>query len=254
VNSRHEPREWSDEQINVYLAGTAESDYPQVFWKIMKTTHPEARTLLDIGSGPGAFALAAAEEGLQVQAVDMSRKSLEALMGEAKRRKLAGITAICGSWPTVKASPADLVVCAYSFGGSIGTRKGIETILQAALKTAYLICPFEKEQADFLSRPLYERAGLSPPAYKGNYSDILDIFQILGEQVRTSKISYDFGMPLPAEEDLPWCARFLADKLGLPSVKEVEKHLRSIARGKNNHLWIPNPRTSIMITWKRRNS
>ncbi|MFO8191639.1 MAG: class I SAM-dependent methyltransferase [Bacillota bacterium] len=252
MSDGNKTREWSDEQIEVYLAGIAESDYPRVFWEIMKTDYPKARSLLDIGSGPGAFALAAAEEGLQVQAVDRNRKLLKALIGAAKQRQLRKIRTICGSWPEVKVRPADLAVCAYSFGGSIGTDEGIEAILQAVMKAVYLICPFEKEQTDFLSRSLYEKAGLAPPSFEGSYSDILAIFQAMGEQVSTSIISYDFGMPLPAEKDLSWCARFLTDKLGLPSAKEVEKHVQSIAVQKNERFWIPNPRTSFLITWKRR--
>ncbi|MDY6827096.1 MAG: class I SAM-dependent methyltransferase [Bacillota bacterium] len=244
--------EWSNEQIEVYLAGVAESDYPRIFWNIIKTENPAARTMIDIGSGPGAFALTAAEEGLQVQAVDTNKKKLAALIREAKRRKLERITTICGNWPTVKVNQADLAICAYSFGGSIRTRESIEAILQTALQAVYLICPFERKQTDFLSRSLYEQAGLAPPSFKGSYSDILAIFQAMGEQVSARIISYDFGMPLPAEKDLSWCARFLTDKLGLPSAKEVERHVQFIAVQKNERLWIPNPRTSVLITWKRR--
>ena len=53
-------KEWTDEQILNYYLGIEHSDYPWVFWEAMRPHLGGCASLIDIGSGPGAFALAAA--------------------------------------------------------------------------------------------------------------------------------------------------------------------------------------------------
>ncbi len=77
-------KEWTDLQILNYYLGLKYSDYPGVFWEKMKPDIAGCTTLIDIGCGPGAFALKAAEAGFNVLAVDINKKSLEALKKQRK--------------------------------------------------------------------------------------------------------------------------------------------------------------------------
>ena len=61
-------------------------------------------------------------------------------------------------------------------------------------------------------------------------------------------ISHDFGFPLKDWSEINQCALFLADKLGLSSAGRLKKHLEKIITGRNNLLWVPNPRESALIT------
>ena len=245
-------KEWSEQQITYYYLGIRHSDYPEVFWQKMKPVIKNYKTLIDIGCGPGAFALKAAESGFQVQAVDISKKNLDALKMQVKLLRLNNVNTIPGDWVDVQVEKNDVSVCAYSFGDTIGTLEGIKKIIDLTNEVAFFITPYETLQTDFLSEKLYHKSGIEPPSFKGNYQDILNIFNYLHEDVSLETVEYDFGMPLNSKEELNSCAVYLGEKLGIPSVGLVEEHLQKIAgRKKNGMYWVPNPRKSTMITWRR---
>ncbi|MGM0653020.1 MAG: class I SAM-dependent methyltransferase [Bacillota bacterium] len=244
-------KEWSDDQIRCYLDGIACSDYPAVLWELMRPEMAGAVSLIDIGSGPGAFALQAARDGMKVKAVDTSPKCLAVLEAEAEKRRLEGITTICGNWLEVYTGRCDVAVCSYSFGGEIGSVGGIKKILETTERVAFMISPYSTKQTDFCSRPLYSEVGLEPPAFSGNYRDILKILAGLGQRVSWQELTYDFGFPLNSRNDFNWAASFLSEKLGLPSTARVSEHLQNIIYRKGKLLWVPNPRKSVIITWRR---
>ncbi len=244
--------DWSDEQIQYYFNGIEWSEYPQKLWNVMQLQCGDCSTMLDIGSGPGAFALIGAASGLSAWAVDTKLKSLRALEKRAYELCLEGITTVAGSWPDVDVPACDLAVCSYSFGGEIGTRRGLAKILEKTNKVAFLVCPYSRFQTDFLSETLYEEAGLEPPAFEGSYSDLLHTLAELGAHCSVQIVDYDFGFSLPEEKCLEKAAQFLADKLGLPDRQKVRAHLERIVRRKNGMLWVPNPRKSALLTWSRK--
>ncbi len=242
-------KEWTDEQIEGYYLGIESSDYPAVFWERMKPALSACKTLLDLGSGPGAFALKALEIGLRVQAVDRSRKNLNAL-----RKKVGNSPAlelIHGCWPEVEVGKSDATVCAYSFGGGIGTPEGIKKIIDRTEKIAYFITPADKVQTDFMSEELYARAGIEPPSFGGDCRDLLRIFGALKREVEWETVTYDFGMPLKNEKEIGPCAVYLADKLGLPDPALLLEHLHRIVTMRHGACWVPNPRNSALITWRK---
>jgi hypothetical protein len=243
-----EKREWTDAQVEHYLKGIRHSEYPAVLWQRMQPHLNGCRTLTDIGSGPGAFSLRAAEDGFMVQAVDSSRKSLDVLEVEASDYAAGTVKTICGNWPDVNVDHCDAAICAYSFGGDIGTPRGIYKILTITRRVIFFVSPVEKTQVDFLSRELYREEGSSPPEFQGNYHDLGDILSWLKVDYSIEIVSYDFGFPLKDRSEFDQCALFLADKLGLSSVGRVKKHLEKIVTDRNNLLWVPNPRLSALIT------
>ena len=71
-------------------------------------------SVLDVGCGPGALAISLAEQGACVTALDSSRKMLDCLMTEGKRRGVQGITPALADWSRyTSASLYDLVVAAF---------------------------------------------------------------------------------------------------------------------------------------------
>lgn len=242
-------KEWTREQIKNYYLGIEFSDYPAVFWERMEPVLVECETLTDIGCGPGAFALKALEAGLRVQAVDFSHKNLAAL--QKKAGDAPGLKLIYGCWPEVKVEKSDATVCAYCFGGEIGTQEGIGKVIAQTDKVAFFIAPAGTTQTDFMSRELYQQAGLEPPSFSGDYQDLLHIFTHLNEEVEWETISYDFGMPLKNKNEIESCAVYLADKLGLPDPVRLREHLQQITTIRHGTCWVPNPRQSGIITWRR---
>ena len=244
-------QEWTADQIRYYLEGVKYSDYPSVFWDRMRPLLEGCQTLLDIGSGPGAFALKALADGYTVQAVDSSRKNLAALENQTEAQDRSRLKTIYGNWPDVDADPCDTAVCAYSFGGSIGTVPGIAKIINLARSSVFFIAPAEKTQTDFLSAELYELEGLDPPQFKGNYEDLTAILDRLELEYDLEILSYDFGFPLHKLSDIEHCALYLADKLGLTSPILVKEHLDKIITEHKQMLWVPNPRVSALISCLR---
>jgi SAM-dependent methyltransferase len=241
-------REWTDAQIEHYLEGIKHSDYPALFWQRMQPYLKGCRTVIDIGSGPGAFALRAAEDGFMVQAVDSSRKILDILEAEASDFAAGAVKTICGNWPDVNVEHCDAAICAYSFGGDIGTPLGISKVFEVTGRVVFFISPVEKAQVDFLSRELYVEEGISPPEFKGNYHDVMDTLAALHVNYSVETVSHDFGFPLKDRSERDQCALFLADKLGLSSAGRLKKHLEKIVTDRNNLFWVPNPRLSALIT------
>ena len=249
-------KDWTDQQIENYYLGIKYSDYPSVIWEKIKPKIVGYTSLIDVGCGPGAFALKAAEEGFYVQAVDINHKNLEALNKQIEYLSLdrKRIKTIYGNWLEVKVEKSDVVICAYSFGSDIGTRPGLKKILELTKKYAFCISPYSATQTDFMSKELYREAGIEPPSFNGSYQDLLLLLADLNKWVSYEIIEYDFGFPLRSKNEIDSCAVFLSEKLGIPSLKLVKKHLQSIVTVKNSFYWVPNPRKSVIITCKRSGS
>lgn len=242
---------WTNEQIENYYLGIKYSDYPNIFWDRIKNQIVDCKTLIDIGCGPGAFAIKAAEFDLDVQAVDVNVKHIQVLKHFIERFNLRNIELITGQWPEVNIKKSDVSICGYSLGGEIGTMSGIEKVLNYTDKKAFFIVPYSKIQTDFSSVELYESFGIEPPMFNGSYIDTLEIFEELGQEVTFEIIENDFGMPMNKNYEISYYADYLSKKLGIPEIDAIKNHLMKIATLKNGQLWIPNIRKSVMITWKK---
>jgi ubiquinone/menaquinone biosynthesis C-methylase UbiE len=81
------------------LEGTAEGD---PLTARLRRLCGNRTTVLDVGSGPGRFALAIAPRVADVVALDPSRAMLAILRREARRRGLTNVRTIEGSWPQAR--------------------------------------------------------------------------------------------------------------------------------------------------------
>jgi SAM-dependent methyltransferase len=73
----------------------------------------ESSTAIDVGSGPGRFALALAAEVGHVTAVDPSAVMLETLRREAEQRGLENVTTVHGRWEEASTAVADVVFSSF---------------------------------------------------------------------------------------------------------------------------------------------
>ncbi len=242
---------WTDEQIESYLLGIVHSDYPAHFWQRIEKALPDMKTFRDIGSGPGAFALQAALAGLDVEAVDINRKNLEALKQRQDELKLTNIRRVEGDWIQIPAEKVDVSLCACSLGGGIGSPEGIRKVIETTGKAAFWIAPFCARQTDFLSAGLYENLGQEPPSFSGDYRTLLKDLRNLGLEVSREVLEYDFGVPYKEERGLKFYTKFFGEKLKISCPMAMEEHLNGIMTTRGGLPWFPNPKKSVMITWKK---
>jgi SAM-dependent methyltransferase len=245
-------KDWTDQQISSYYLGVEYSDYPEVFWERIYPQIADYVSIMDIGCGPGAFALRAARDGFKIYAVDANMKNLSALQQKSAALGFSNITAIFGDWKDVKVPQSDVTISAYSFGGFIGTAMGIQKIIQHTKEIAFFITTYQKVRTDFLSKGLYSKLEIDPPVFSTNYLDLLRIFEELEKPVSFEIIEHDFGIPLESKKEIKGCAHFLCEKLGIFAIDLMEKHLQRIITLRNGFYWVPNPRKSVMIIYERR--
>lgn len=90
--------------------GTAPGD--PLFSRLRPHVTP-ATSILDVGSGPGRFALALAPLAGKVVAVDPSARMLEILKATAEREGIGNLHCVHAAWEEAVVDPADIVVCAH---------------------------------------------------------------------------------------------------------------------------------------------
>ena len=92
------------------LAGTAEGD---PLTGRLRRVCGSRTAVLDVGSGPGRFALALAPRVAEVVALDPSPAMLAILRREARRRGLSNVRTVEGRWGEVGIDPVDVAFSSY---------------------------------------------------------------------------------------------------------------------------------------------
>ncbi|MFN2504630.1 MAG: class I SAM-dependent methyltransferase [Acidimicrobiales bacterium] len=106
------PAFW-DRRARRFAAGPMRSAEGDPLLSRLRRAVTPARSLLDVGSGPGRFSLALAPRARSVVAVDPSRRMLAILRREAREANLGNIRTVTGAWEDVDVEPADIVLCSY---------------------------------------------------------------------------------------------------------------------------------------------
>jgi SAM-dependent methyltransferase len=102
-----------DSRAERFTARLAEPVHDDPFFARLRRLTGPRTTVLDVGSGPGRFALALARRVKGVVAVDPSRAMLEVLRRETRHRGLANVEAVEGRWQDVEVPPADVAFASY---------------------------------------------------------------------------------------------------------------------------------------------
>jgi len=92
------------------LAATSEGD---PFLARLRRFTGRRTTVVDVGAGPGRFALALAPHVAQVVAVDPSAAMLDIVRREAGRSGITNVDVVEGRWEEVEVAPADVVFASY---------------------------------------------------------------------------------------------------------------------------------------------
>jgi SAM-dependent methyltransferase len=240
---------WCDEDIYFYYLGITDSEYPKKIWDRIKNENAKFKKVLDIGSGPGAFALAALNDGYDVQAVDVNEKHLNAL--KKKNIHSDRLKTVNADWLDAVVEKSDISICAYCLSNNIKSSKGIAKIIETTKYSAYFVSFVNTEKTDFLTSDLIKEFGIKPRKYTEGNNDIMELFSNVCGSVAFETVTYDFGVPIIDTVPIDKYAGFISRKTGISDLSLIKKHIKEITINKNNCLWLPNPKESILITWRR---
>lgn len=206
----------------VRLAGTAEGD---PLTARLRRACGSRTTVLDVGSGPGRFALVLAPRVAEVVALDPSRAMLAILRREARRRGLANVRTVEGRWGEVEVDPVDVAFSSYVLPIVEDAPAFVRRLDASARRHAFLYLGAFTSDAvvDPLWRHFHGRSRRPGPTW-------LDAVAVLREvgiepEVEVVEVASRTRFATLAE-----AVRDYRDLLALPDTREVRRELGGLLR------------------------
>ncbi len=229
-------RGWDKKTIDWYMRAGEHSQYPRlVLAEILPRLEPNF-TVLDIGCGPGVYALALAPRVALILALDRSPLVLEHLSWLSQTRSLNNIRCLNASWPCPIPEQVDVVLSALGSGEIMTGEESLGAIFALKPRLVFLVAPGQYRN------PFAWQEHRPRPAPDGN--DTLALLARLGIPYTAKALALDFGQPV---HDLAEAAEFLARFLEIPQSLAREQ-AEAIARPHGPGLYLPNPRNILLIT------
>ncbi|MGI9023099.1 MAG: class I SAM-dependent methyltransferase [Acidimicrobiales bacterium] len=188
-------------------------------------------TVIDVGSGPGRFALALAPRVAGVVAVDPSRAMLDLLREQARRRGLANVAVAAGRWDEVDVEPADVVFASYVLPVVADAPAFLAKMDATARRHALLYLGAFTNDA--IVDPLWRHFHGRPRRPGPTWLDVADVLREMGIDAKVEIV------------EVPNRARFASlgeavddyrDLLALPDTTETREELRRLLRS-----WLVGP-------------
>ena len=201
-------------------AGTAASD--PLLARLRQVVRPDD-TVIDVGCGPGRFALALAPAVHHVTGVDPSPAMLSLLRRQARRDGLDNVTAVAGPWQEVQVDPADVVLCSFVLpliedAGVFLAKLDASCRRQAFVSLAAL-------NTDALFDPLWRHFHGAPRRPGPTYLDALAVLGEIGVDARVEVVE----VPVRTRFDsVAAAARDYREHLLLADSPEVRRELRGL--------------------------
>lgn len=201
-------------------AGTAEAD--PLLARVQSATGPET-VVLDVGCGPGRFALALAPEVAQVVALDPSPAMLTLLRRQARREGLDNVTTVTGRWQDVEIEPVDVALCSYVLP-LIEDALGFLAKLDASCRHEAFVY-LSAMSTDAVVDPFWRHFHDAPRNPGPTYLDALAVLAELGIDADVEVVE----LPVRTRFDsLGEAVRDYRDHLLLGDSPEVRKELRAL--------------------------
>ena len=230
-------KSWNPKTIAWYMQAGEHSQYPG---EIIAQILPRLRagdTVLDIGCGPGVYALALAPYVAEYLALDKNRDVLDNVEKMAASRGLNNIDCLHYTWPHAPAvREADVIICALGSGEIMTGKDNILAMFSLRPRFVFLVAP-----GSYLP-PFGWRQHRRRPGPEGR--DTLALLDSLNVKYDVQTFSLDFGQPV---ETMAEAAEFLAQFLDLPPSRAREL-AAAIALPHSQGLYLPNRRNFLLIT------
>lgn len=231
---------WRSDNLDYYYQGIIHGEYPRLCLDAIGSGFLACRSMLDVCSGPGAFAVQGLMRGWQVTAIDVSALALSALSERALAYPKGKLTTICANFCRITPPKADIAVAACCFSGEMVEKKSIDKIIAAAEKIALFVMYDGEKDGEFATAELPHDKEKRTFHLKDNQAE--EHLALMAEQrglpLHSSKITCDFGCFW--QEDDADLLSFISRKSGVTDMSLLKTHLSSIAVSKGANLWLPN--------------
>ncbi len=201
-------------------AGTAEGD--PLLARVRGVAGSDT-DVLDVGCGPGRFALALAPGVARVVGVDPSPVMLTLLRRQARRQGLGNVTTMTGRWQDVEIEPFDVGLCSYVLPLIEDARTFLAKLDAACRDHAFVYLSAMSTDAVFdpFWRHFHGAARNPGPTY-------LDAVAVLAELGIRADVEV-VELPLRTRfTTVAAAARDYRENLLLPDIPEVRKELRAL--------------------------
>jgi SAM-dependent methyltransferase len=193
------------------------------FYRRVRRATSRRSTVLDVGAGPGRFALSLAPHVAAVTAVDPSGAVLEICRRQARALALANVSLVQGRWEDVDVAPADVAFSSYVLPLVADAPRFLSKLDASATRRAFLY--LGAFSLDAVMDPLWRHFHGQPRKPGPTYLDAVDVLRELGlkPEVEVVEVSSRARFKTPAE-----AAKDYRDQLCLPDTPEVRKELRGL--------------------------
>lgn len=228
-------RTWNALTIDWYLRAGQHSQYPGTILENLLPLLRPCHTVLDIGCGPGLWALAMAPHVKKVLAIDREAIVLGTLKVLSRKHGLSNICCQKAEWPEVKVQDkVHVILSAFSSGQVMTNRASITRMLSMDPELIIMVAP-----GDYL--PPFGSSGTAGPHPSAR--DTIGILEEMHVSYSLHNMKLDFGQPvLNFAEAAAFLSRFL--KI---SLREAREQAEKIALSHPHGLYLPNPRNVVLI-------
>lgn len=213
---------------------------------------PGVATVLDVGSGPGRFALAIAPRAERVTAVDPSKRMLQLLRKRAKESGIANVRTVLGNWQDVSVLPADVVLCAHVLPLVADIVPFLQKLDAAARRRVLLyVGAFA---SDGLLDPFWRRFHGHPRRPGAGYVDLLAVLEETGIEPHVEVVEVAARSRYESLDD---AVEHYQDTLVLPKTPETRAELARLLdpwlQRRAGGLYAPfRTQPAAILSWARR--
>lgn len=198
------------------------------FLSRLRRTCGRRTTVLDVGSGPGRFALAVAPRVAEVVALDPSPAMLAILRREARRRGLTNVRTIEGRWGEVAVDPVDVALASYVLPIVEDAPRFLRGMDAVAQRRAFVY--LGAFTADAIVDPLWRHFHGRPRRPGPTWLDALAVLAEIGIDARVEVVEVVNRTRFPT---LVAAVHDYRDLLVLADTREVRRELAALLR-----LWL----------------
>ncbi|MBW3614812.1 MAG: class I SAM-dependent methyltransferase [Actinobacteria bacterium] len=174
-------REFWDRRAHRFADRTAGTAAKDPFLRRVRRVVRADSHVVDVGSGPGRFALALAPHVRRVTAVDLSPVMISLVRRQAREQGLRNVRAVAASWQEAKVAPADVVMCSYVLP-LIADAEAFLAKMEASREREHGVgfVYMNAMSGETVTDPLWRRFHGRPRRLGPTYLDALEVLRDLG--------------------------------------------------------------------------